>query len=455
MSVKVENLEKNMAKLTVEVDAADFDQALTEAYRKNKGRFNLPGFRRGRAPMQMIEKMYGPQVFYEDALNGLLDKSYPDAAKESGLSIVSRPEISVEQIEKGKNLIYTATVALKPEVKLGEYKGVSVEGADSSVTEKEVEDRLRQELEKNARMIDVDREIKKGDISSIDFVGSVDGEEFAGGRGEDYPLTIGSGTFIPGFEDQLIGHKAGEEVDVNVSFPEDYGAKELAGKAALFKVSIKSVKEKQLPEADDEFASEVSEFDTLEEYKKELEKGLREEKEKQAALQNENRVIDKVAENAELDIPEPMLEEQLEQMYRDYAMRLQQQGIPIEQYMQITGQTEEKLKEQMKPGAERSIRNSLVLEAVQKKENITVPDERVEEEFQKIADQYKMKYEDLMKTVSESQKASVRRELELQATVDMLLSEAKLTKPEKKSEKKSGKKSEKKSSEKKEEGEES
>lgn len=280
MSVKVENLEKNMAKLTVEVDAADFDQALTEAYRKNKGRFNLPGFRRGRAPMQMIEKMYGPQVFYEDALNGLLDKSYPDAAKESGLSIVSRPEISVEQIEKGKNLIYTATVALKPEVKLGEYKGVSVEGADSSVTEKEVEDRLRQELEKNARMIDVDREIKKGDISSIDFVGSVDGEEFAGGRGEDYPLTIGSGTFIPGFEDQLIGHKAGEEVDVNVSFPEDYGAKELAGKAALFKVNIKSVKEKQLPEADDEFASEVSEFDTLEEYKKDLEKGLREEKEK-------------------------------------------------------------------------------------------------------------------------------------------------------------------------------
>lgn len=426
MSVKVENLEKSMAKLTVEVEAAEFDKAMVSAYNKTKGRFNLPGFRKGKAPMAMIEKMYGESAFYDEAVNEILDKTYPDAAKESGLEIVSRPEIGIDQIGKGKNLIYTATVAVKPEVTLGEYKGVEAEKADTEVTAEEVEKRLERELEKNSRVIDVEREIKDGDITTIDFVGSVDGVEFSGGKGEDYPLTIGSGTFIPGFEEQLIGHKTGEEVDVNVTFPENYGAKDLAGKAALFKVTVKQVKEKQVPAADDEFASEVSEFETLAEYKQDLEKQLKEEKEKQAASINENNVIDKVTENATLEIPAPMLEMQLDQMLYDYSMRLQQQGIPMDQYLQITGLTEENLKEQMKPQAEKTIKTSLVLEAIQKKENITVEDAKVDEEFQRVADQYKMKYEDLMKTVTDSQRDSVRRELSIQATIDMLVAEAKL-----------------------------
>jgi trigger factor len=434
MSVKVENLEKNMAKLTVTVDAKEFDQALVNSYNKNKNRFSIPGFRKGKVPMAMVEKMYGEQVLYDDALNEILDKTYPDAVKESGLDVVSRPEIGIDEIGKGKDLVYTATVAVKPEVTLGEYKGVTVEKADVTVTEAEVQDRLNKELDKNSRLVDVEREIKKDDIATIDFVGSVDGKEFAGGKGEDYPLTIGSGTFIPGFEDQLIGHKVGENVDVNVTFPEEYGAKDLAGKEALFKVSIKAVKEKQVPAADDEFASEVSEFDTLDEYKKDLEKTIRAEKEERATTTNENNVVDKVVANASMEIPEPMIDAQLDNMYYDYSMRLQQQGIPIDQYMQITGLTEVKLKEQMKPQAEKNIRTSLVLEAIQKKENISVSDERVDEEFKKIADQYKMKYEDLMKTVTDSQKESVRRELDMQETIDMLVSEANLVAPEKKEE---------------------
>ncbi|MGN8816894.1 trigger factor [Oribacterium sp. HCP28S3_H8] len=434
MSVKVENLEKNMAKLTVTVDAKEFDQALVNSYNKNKNRFSIPGFRKGKVPMAMVEKMYGEQVLYDDALNEILDKTYPDAVKESGLDVVSRPEIGIDEIGKDKDLVYTATVAVKPEVTLGEYKGVTVEKADVTVTEAEVQDRLNKELDKNSRLVDVEREIKKDDIATIDFVGSVNGKEFAGGKGEDYPLTIGSGTFIPGFEDQLIGHKVGENVDVNVTFPEEYGAKDLAGKEALFKVSIKAVKEKQVPAADDEFASEVSEFDTLDEYKKDLEKTIRAEKEERATTTNENNVVDKVVANASMEIPEPMIDAQLDNMYYDYSMRLQQQGIPIDQYMQITGLTEAKLKEQMKPQAEKNIRTSLVLEAIQKKENISVSDERVDEEFKKIADQYKMKYEDLMKTVTDSQKESVRRELDMQETIDMLVSEANLVAPEKKEE---------------------
>ena len=284
-------------------------------------------------------------------------------------------------------------------------------------------------------MVDVDREIKTDDTATIDFVGSVDGVEFPGGKGEDYPLTIGSGTFIPGFEDQLIGHKTGETVDVNVTFPEEYGAKDLAGKAALFKVTIKGVKEKQVPAADDEFASEVSEFDTLDEYKKDLKKTIKEEKEKQAAAANENAVVAKVVENATLEIPAPMVEMQVEQMYYDYQMRLQQQGIPMDQYLQITGLTKEKLEEQMKPSAENNIKSSLVLEAIQKQENIEASDEKVEEEFKKIAEQYKMKYEDLVKTVTDSQKESVKRELSIQATIDMLVAEANFVKAEKKAKK--------------------
>ncbi|WP_029200500.1 trigger factor [Oribacterium sp. NK2B42] len=435
MSVKVENLENNMAKLTVEVDNAEFLKAIDVAYNKSKGRFDIPGFRKGRVPKDMIVKTYGPQVFFEEALNEILDKTYPDAAKESGLEIVSRPEIGVDQIGMDKNLIYTATVAVKPEVTLGEYKGVTVEKADTTVSAKEVNEKLKQELEKNARVIDVERAIKKDDIATIDFVGTVDGKEFEGGKGEDYPLTIGSGTFIPGFEDQLIGHSAGETVDVNVTFPEEYGAKDLAGKAALFKTTIKAVKEKQVPEADDEFASEVSEFDTLDEYKKDLKKSLKDLKEKSATTANENSVIAKVVENASVDIPKAMIESQLDNMVYDYQMRLQQQGIPMDQYLKITGQTVQQLREQMVPSAERNIKTSLVIEAVMKAENITVSDERIDEEFKKLAESYKMKYEDLMKNVTDSQKESMRKDLAFQETVDFLVSEANLVKAEKKSKK--------------------
>lgn len=435
MSVKVENLEKNMAKLTVEVDNAEFLKAIDVAYKKNRNKFNLPGFRKGKAPKEMIMKMYGPQVFFEDALNEILDKTYPEAAKESGLEIVSRPEIGVEQIGMDQNVIYTATVAVKPEVTLGEYKGVTVEKAETTVSAKEVNEKLAAELEKNARVVEVEREIKKDDIATIDFVGSVDGVEFEGGKGEDYPLTIGSGTFIPGFEDQLIGHKAGETVDVKVTFPENYGAKDLAGKEALFVTTIKVVKEKQVPAADNEFASEVSEFDTLDEYKKDLKKTLKEEKEKAATTTNERNVIAKVVENASVEIPAPMLEAQLDNMLYDYQTRLAQQGIPMDQYLQITGQTVEQIKEQMKESAEKNLKTSLVIEAIMEKENITVADERVDEEFKKIAEQYKMEYDDLKKTVSEEQKESMKREISFQETIDMLVAEANLVKAEKKSKK--------------------
>ena len=435
MSVKVENLEKNMAKLTVEVDNAEFVKAIDVAYKKNRNKFSLPGFRKGKAPKEMIMKMYGPQVFFEDALNEILDKTYPEAAKESGLEIVSRPEIGVEQIGMDQNVIYTATVAVKPEVTLGEYKGVTVEKAETTVSAKEVNEKLAAELEKNARVVEVEREIQKDDIATIDFVGSVDGVEFEGGKGEDYPLTIGSGTFIPGFEDQLIGHKAGETVDVKVTFPENYGAKDLAGKEALFVTTIKAVKEKQVPAADDEFASEVSEFDTLDEYKKDLKKTLKEQKEKAATTTNEKNVIAKVVENASVEIPAPMLEAQLDNMLYDYQTRLAQQGIPMDQYLKITGQTVEQIKDQMKESAEKNLKTSLVIEAIMEKENITVADERVDEEFKKIAEQYKMEYDDLMKTVSEEQKESMKREVAFQETIDMLVAEANLVKAEKKSKK--------------------
>ena len=435
MSVKVENLEKNMAKITVDVSAEDFAQAVEQAYQKTKARYNIPGFRKGKATKKMIEQHYGPQVFYDAAINNILDTHYPAAAKESGLDIVSRPEIGVEQIGEGKDFIFTATVAVRPEVTLGEYFGVTAEKADVSVSAKEVTERLNKELEKNSRMVDVDRAIKKNDIATIDFVGSVGGKEFPGGRGEDYPLTIGSGTFIPGFEDQLIGAKAGEEVDVHVTFPENYGAKDLAGKEALFKVNVKAVKEKQVPKADDEFASEVSEFETLKEYKEDLKKQIKEEKEKRATSQVENNVVAMVVENASVELPEPMVEMQLDQMFYDYARRMEAQGIPMDQYMQITGLTEEGLKSQMRETAVQNIKTSLVLDAIQKKEGIEVTEEAIEKELERIAEQYRMKKEDLAKTISDSQKLSIKRELDIQATIDKLVSEAKLVKPEKKSKK--------------------
>ena len=376
MSVQVEKLEKNMAKLTIEVSAAEFEKALEDAFLKNKNKISVPGFRKGKVPRQMVEKMYGPEIFYEDAANALIPDAYSKALDECEEDIVSSPEIDVTQIEKGKSFIFTATVALKPEVKLGKYKGVKVEAAEVTVTDEEVDAKIEKERENNARTIEVtDRPVKDGDMTVLDFEGFVDGVAFDGGKGENYPLTIGSGAFIPGFEEQLVGAEIGKEVEVNVTFPEDYQAEELKGKAAVFKCTIKEIKEKELPALDDEFASEVSEFDTLEEYKKDVKETLTIEKEKAAREAKEAAVIDAIIADSDMDIPEAMVTTQQKQMIDEFAQRMQMQGLSMEQYFQFTGATLDKMMEQVKPQAETRIKSRLVLEAVAAKEGIEATEE--------------------------------------------------------------------------------
>lgn len=427
MSLQVENLEKNMAKMTVEVPAENLEKAIKTAFNKNKKRFNIPGFRRGKAPLAMIEKMYGPEVFYEEAANLVLDESYPEAAKESALEIVSRPEIDIVQIEKGKPFIYTATVAVKPEVTLGDYKGIQVEKASAEVTDEDVENELKRVQNQNSRLLTIeDRPVQDGDQTVIDFDGYVDGKRFEGGKSEDYPLTIGSHSFIDTFEEQLIGKNIGEECEVNVTFPEEYHAKELAGKPAVFKVTVKEIKMKELPELNDEFAEEVSEFDTLDEYKADIRSKLLERKQKEAATENENRVVEKVVENASMEIPEKMMETQVQNTINDYARRMQSQGMSMEQYMQYTGMTLESLKEQTRPQTEKSIRTRLVLEAVVKAEDIKVSDEAVEEELQKMADSYKMDIEKVKEIMGERELKQMREDLAVQEAIDFLVAEAKL-----------------------------
>ena len=361
MSVQVENLEKNTAKLTIEVPAEKFEEAVQHSYNKNKGKFNIPGFRKGKAPFNMIKKMYGVGVFYEDAVDEVIDASYPDAAKESGLEIVSRPSISIEEIEEGKAFVYTAVVAVKPEVTLGEYKGVEVQKTKSEVTEEDIETEIKRAREKNSRLITVeDRGIEDGDQVTIDFDGSVDGKRFEGGKAEDYPLTIGSHTFIDNFEEQLIGKTTGEECEVNVTFPAEYHVEELKNKPAVFKVKVKEIQRKELPEANDDFASEVSDFDTMEEYKKDLTEKLQAEKIEAAKTADEDKVVAKVIENATMEIPDQMVEEQVNGMVNDYARRLESQGISFKQYVEITGMTAEKIGEQMKPQAIKRIQTKEV-----------------------------------------------------------------------------------------------
>ena len=427
MSLQVEKLEKNMAKITVEVPAEQFEKALTAAFNKNKSRFNIPGFRKGKAPQAMVEKMYGVEVLYEDAINEALDATYGDAVTESGLEVVSRPEIDVVQVEKGKELIYTATVAVKPEVTLGEYKGLEVEKASAEVTDEDIEAELKKVQEQNSRLITVeDRAVEDGDQTVIDFEGSVDGTPFEGGKGEDYPLTIGSHSFIDTFEEQLIGKNIGEECEVHVTFPEEYHAKELAGKPAVFKVTFKEIKRKELPELNDEFAGEVSEFETLEEYKNDVKSKLSLKKQKDAATENENHVVDKVVENAQMDIPEPMIDSQVNNMVNDYARRMQSQGLSLEQYMQFTGMTIETLKEQMKPQAVKRIQTRLVLEAIVKAENITVSDEAVEKEIADMAESYKMEVAQIKEYMGENGIEQMKEDLAVQEAVDFLVAEAKL-----------------------------
>ena len=426
MSVQVENLEKNTAKLTIEVPAEKFEEAVQHSYNKNKGKFNIPGFRKGKAPFNMIKKMYGVGVFYEDAVDEVIDASYPDAAKESGLEIVSRPSISIEEIEEGKAFVYTAVVAVKPEVTLGEYKGVEVQKTKSEVTEEDIETEIKRAREKNSRLITVeDRGIEDGDQVTIDFDGSVDGKRFEGGKAEDYPLTIGSHTFIDNFEEQLIGKKTGEECEVNVTFPAEYHVEELKNKPAVFKVKVKEIQRKELPEGNDEFASEVSDFDTMEEYKKDLTEKLQAEKIEAAKTADEDKVVAKVIENATMEIPDQMVEEQVNGMVNDYARRLESQGISFKQYVEITGMTAEKIGEQMKPQAIKRIQTRLVLEAVVKAENIQADDVAVEEQFDKMAADFKMDKEQIKGMFGEEQMAQLKEDLAVQKAIDFLVAEAK------------------------------
>ena len=425
MSLQVEKLEKNMAKLTIEVSAEDLDKAMEKAYQKQKSRISLPGFRKGKAPRKMIESMYGKGVFMEDAVNSLVPQEYTKALGECDLEIVSRPSISIEEIEEGKAFVYTAVVAVKPEVTLGEYKGVEVQKTKSEVTEEDIETEIKRAREKNSRLITVeDRGIEDGDQVTIDFDGSVDGKRFEGGKAEDYPLTIGSHTFIDNFEEQLIGKTTGEECEVNVTFPTEYHAADLAGKPATFKVTVKEIKVKELPELNDEFASEVSEFDTLDEYKKDVEKKLVEKKEIEANSKNEDAVVAKVVENATMEIPDKMIDAQAENMVQDMARRMQSQGLSLDMYLKYTGMTVEQMKEQARPDAEKRIRTRLVLEAVAQAENIQISDEKVDEEVAKMAEAYKMEVE--KSYMSESDVKQMKEDLAVQQAVDLLVAEAKL-----------------------------
>ena len=427
MSLQVEKLEKNTAKLTIEVPAEKFDAAVKNAYNKSKSRFNIPGFRKGKAPFEMIKKMYGAGVFFEDAANEVIDESYPDAAKESGLVIVSRPTVDVTQIEEGKDFIYTAVVAVKPEVTLGQYKGVEVQKVKADVTDADIDAEISSVRNKNSRLVTVeDRAVENGDLVTIDFDGYVDGKRFDGGKGDDYPLTIGSHTFIDTFEEQLIGKKIGEECEVNVTFPTEYHAADLAGKPATFKVTVKEIKVKELPELNDEFASEVSEFDTLDEYKKDVEKKLAEKKEIEANSKNEDAVVTKVVENASMEIPDKMIDAQAENMVQDMARRMQSQGLSLDMYLKYTGMTVEQMKEQARPDAEKRIRTRLVLEAVAQAENIQISDEKVDEEVAKMAEAYKMEVDKLKSYMSESDIKQMKEDLAVQQAVDLLVAEAKL-----------------------------
>lgn len=426
MSFQVEDLGKNMVKLTIEATAADFEKALETAYQKNKGKINVQGFRKGKAPRTIIERMYGPAIFYEDAANEVIPDAYEAAAKESGLDIVSRPEIDVVQIEKGKPFIFTAEVAVKPEVTLGQYLGIEVEKEDASVTEEEINAELEKTREQNSRTVSVeDRPVQDGDIVTIDYEGFMDGKAFEGGKDTDYALTIGSHSFIDTFEEQLIGKEAGDECEVNVTFPAEYHAQELAGKPAVFQVKVKEIKAKELPVLDDEFAQDVSEFETLEEYKESVRASIQERKEKEAKTAKEDAVVEKVIENATMDIPQPMIETQKRQMAEEFTQRLQMQGLSLEQYFRFTGMNANKMMETMEPQALKRIQSRLVLEAIVKAENITASDEEVEAELQKMADAYRMEIDKVKEMLDEEEMKQVSLDVAVQKAVDLVTEQAK------------------------------
>ena len=426
MSLQVEKMEKNMAKLTIEVSAEELDKAMQNAYLKARGKISIPGFRKGKAPRKMIEQMYGKGIFLEDAANALIPEHYSKALEECDLEIVSQPEIDVTQAEPGKAFIFTAEVAVKPEVTLGEYKGVEVPKSETEVTDEDIDAEIKKEQEKNSRTVTVeDRGAENGDITTIDFEGFVDGVAFEGGKGTDYPLTLGSGSFIPGFEDQLVGAKAGDHVEVNVTFPEEYQAAELAGKAAVFQCDVKKVETKELPELDDDFAQDVSEFDTLAEYREDVKKNLTEKKEKEARAAKENAAVDKAIENAEMEIPDAMLNTQVRQMMNDFASRMQSQGLTMEQYFQFTGMIAEKMQEEMKPQALKRIQTRLVLEKIAETENIEVSEDEVNEEISKMAEMYKMEADKLKELLGDRELEQMKKDMAVQKAVTLVADEAK------------------------------
>ena len=426
MSLQVEKMEKNMAKLTIEVSAEDLDKAMQNAYQKAKGKIAIPGFRKGKAPRKMIEQMYGKGIFLEDAANALIPEHYSKALEECDLEIVSQPEIDVVQAEPGKAFIFTAEVAVKPEVTLGDYKGLEVPKSEVEVTDEDVDAEIKKEQEKNSRTVTVeDRGAENGDITTIDFEGFVDGVAFEGGKGTDYPLTLGSGSFIPGFEDQLVGAKAGDHVEVNVTFPEEYQAAELAGKAAVFQCDVKKVEAKELPELDDDFAQDVSEFDTLAEYKEDIKKNLTDKKEKEARAAKENAAVDKAIENAQMEIPDAMVDTQVRQMINDFASRMQSQGLTMEQYFQFTGMTVEKMQDEMKPQALKRIQTRLVLEKIAETENIQPTEEEVNEEISKMAEMYKMEADKLKELLGDRELEQMKKDMAVQKAVTLVADEAK------------------------------
>ena len=426
MSVQVEKLEKSMAKLTITVEAAKFDAAVDSAYQKNKGKIALPGFRKGKAPRAMIEKMYGTGVFYEDAANELIPEAYETAAKESELEIVAQPEIEVTQMEKGTDFIFTATVAIKPEVTLGDYKGIEVEKKEAEVSEEEITAEIDKAREANSRLITIeDRATEDGDTVIIDFDGYVDGKQFEGGYAEDYTLVLGSHSFIDNFEDQLVGKNLGEDVEVNVTFPEEYHVDELKGKPALFKVKIKEIQKKELPELDDDFAQDVSDFDTLDEYKADVEKKILENKENQIKREQEDQIIEKIIENAQMEIPQQMITAQTRQMTQEFAQRLQSQGLSLEQYMQFTGSTVEQLLEQVKPQAKARIESSLVLEEVVKAEKIEATDEEFEKELEEMAKQYNMELDQIKQFTTDADKETIKKDIAVQKAAKLVVDAAK------------------------------
>ncbi len=429
MSLQVEKLEKNMAKLTIETEVEEFEKAIEKAYQKQKSKISIPGFRKGKVPRQMVEKMYGKEVFFEDAANILIPDAYDKALDECEEDIVSSPTIEVTQIEAGKPFVFTATVALKPEVKLGKYKGVKIDKIETEVTDEEVDAQLERERENNARNITVDdRPVEDGDMTTLDFEGFVDGVAFEGGKGENYPLTIGSGAFIPGFEEQLVGAKIGEETEVKVTFPEDYQAEHLQGKEAVFKCTVREIRKKELPELNDEFASDISEFDTLAEYREDVKKNLQEQKTKDAKREREDAAVKAAVEASEMEIPEAMLETQQKQMVEEFAQRITMQGISMEQYLQLTGSNYQQMVEQVKPQAEERVRSRLVLEAVAKAENLEATEEDYEEELKTMADVYQMEADKVRELMRERDKKSIMQDLAVRKAAEFIAENAKESK---------------------------